>query len=123
MRIAYITSDEVNQAWASELAERDGHALVPSPVGPPHRQVDAVVYDLDYLPVEVREHLLRVLRSQPPLLPVAVHSYNLEADCVKALHRNGVLAYRRLHSKMFRQLSRIVARDRRWYGIGEKAAA
>src|SRR6516165_4663901 len=101
MRIAYLTTDEVNRAWAEELADRTAHTLTLS-LGPPDQQVDAVVYDLDYLPIDVREHVLTTLQARRPALPVAVHSYNLEDECIEALQHNGVLAYRRLQSKVFR---------------------
>jgi hypothetical protein len=68
MRIAYVSTDEVNQAWASQLAAKCG-ALICSlrPKDPrPDGRFDAVLYNLDDVPRDERSALIEgFLRGKP----------------------------------------------------------
>jgi hypothetical protein len=75
-RIAYVTTDELNEADAAPLAGKcraEIHAvLLRDP--PPNGEFDAILYDLDYLPVERRQVVLAELLAGPPHSLVGVHS-------------------------------------------------
>jgi hypothetical protein len=103
MRIAYLTTDEVNQDLATQMAAECGVTLVPvTPQAPsPDGQFDAVVYDLDYLPPDQRQQILTDLSSHPVGRRVAVHSYRLADEQTETLCDNGVLVYRRLEPELF----------------------
>jgi hypothetical protein len=103
MVIAYLTTDEVNQTLALQIAERCGVQLFPLEPreAPPNGEFDAVLYDLDYLPQ--REAILNRLRSESFACKAAVHSYNLTEAEVKDLRANGVKVYRRLQPEVFLQ--------------------
>jgi hypothetical protein len=106
MRFAYLTLDVVNQALAARLAAAAGVCFsaltfrdaVPS--GPR----DAVLYDLDFLPADFRERLLKELVAGPRRGPVAVHGYSLSPRVARALRRRGVVVARRLRAGLFRRL-------------------
>jgi hypothetical protein len=107
MNLAYVSTDEVHQDLAYQLARAyrvDVHLLTPTDRVP--ERLDAVIYDLDYLPPEDREHVLDRLIGSPANGLVAVHGYNLFGDQAKALKRNGVLVRRRLGRNLFRALLR-----------------
>jgi hypothetical protein len=107
MFIAYLTTDETNQAVAVQLAAESGvtlHAVAPKNVVP-LECFDAVLYDIDYLPDALRATILAELQAGPSLPPRAVHSFNLEEDQEAALRRNGVVVLRRLQREMFLHLS------------------
>jgi hypothetical protein len=110
MKIAYFSTDEVNRALAIKFARRQDHTVVASVAlgSTAPSDLDAVIYDLDYLPTELRQDILYTLSLGPCPIPVAVHSYNLEDDCKTTLHRNGVLVYRRLRPQIFRKLAHIL---------------
>jgi hypothetical protein len=107
MLIAYLTTDEVNQHLAVNLAEECGETvcLVMPSDPPPDEDFDAVVYDWDYLPAPRQQVILAELLAGRPSRPVAVHSYNLEEDCAKALRRQGVAVYRVLEPEVFQLLA------------------
>jgi hypothetical protein len=109
MRIAYITTDEVNQSLAEKFARRQAHTAVAAPADETPRDAgfDAVIYDLDYLPADVRDDIVETLVMRPCRLPTAVHGYNISPRSAKALHANGVLVYRRLQPGMFRKLAQV----------------
>ena len=71
MRIAYLTTDEVNQELALRLAagqEAQLEVIWPRDE-PPDGRFDAVIYDLDCLPPPLRQQLLTDLaggRAPPP---------------------------------------------------------
>jgi hypothetical protein len=104
MVIAYLTTDEVNQTLALQMAERCGVQLftLEPREGPPNGEFDAVLYDLDYLPQ--REAILNGLLSDSSTCKAAVHSYNLTEAQVKDLRANGVTVYRRLEPEVFVRL-------------------
>jgi hypothetical protein len=114
MRIAYLTTDEVNEQLAQQMAAACGVTLCPLGPGevPPDGQYDAVLYDWDYLPAaRQREVLAELLSGQLPHA-VGLHSYDLEAGPEGALRRNTVMVYRRLQPRLFRSL-RLAARAAR----------
>src|SRR5262249_13762632 len=91
MRIAYLTTDEVNQQLASRLAAgQEAQLEVIRPRDePPDGRLDAVIYDLDCLPPPLRQQLLTDLAGGGARCPAAVHSYALEDEQIKALLRRG----------------------------------
>jgi hypothetical protein len=101
--IAYLSTDEVNQALASQLAEGLGISLYLLSLhdGPPDWALAATLYDLDYLPRERQQEVLKELLAQRPPHPVAIHSYNLEQEQVDKLRQNGVLVSTRLAAEIF----------------------
>jgi hypothetical protein len=108
MLIAYLTTDPVNQDLAQKLAQAcKSQLLVPS-LGQalPEDLIDAVAYDLDYLPPSQQQEVLSALGASRAPYPVAVHSYNLEREQRLALRKNGVLVARRLRMGLFKQLCR-----------------
>jgi hypothetical protein len=110
LRFAYLTTDEVNQDLALQMAEHCNatlHVLSPQDA-PADGRFDAVLYDWDYLSRDQRSRVLAELRSGPLPCPVALHSYHLEAATANALRRRGVIICRRLELKVFRALRRAV---------------
>src|SRR4051812_1417427 len=90
--IAYQTLDEVNVDSAVRLADARGVTVIERwPRDPlPDGQFDAALYDLDFWPVGIIEELLEGERH----CPVAVHSYNLRSDQIKALDHKGIGVFR-----------------------------
>jgi hypothetical protein len=82
MRIAYVTTDEVNRALAARIARPLGAAV--TPLHPesvqPSGRFDAILYDLDRVPVDRRPALLEEILSGPPGRPWAVHGYALSEE-------------------------------------------
>jgi hypothetical protein len=113
MRIAYVTSDEVNQAAAVAMAELYGAAvsvLRPEDLSAPDGY-DAVLYDLDGVPPREWPSLLEGLRSGPPVCPKALHGYGLTEEQAQALRLRGVAVAQRLNRALVRTLCRSVLRD------------
>jgi hypothetical protein len=106
MRFAYLTTDEVNQALAPEMALGCGvrlDTLFPKD-GPPDGRYDAVVYDWDSWPAELRREFLKRLDKGPLYRPVAVHGYHLPEDQAEALRSRRVALYRSLQPEVFQLL-------------------
>jgi hypothetical protein len=108
MKIAYVTTDEVNRYAADRLARACGAQVCCF-----SRQgamveggFDAAVYDLDFLPGKEQRAVLTHLMTRPLTQSVAVHSYHLDGAQKRALRANGVVVYRRLVRKMFHLLLR-----------------
>ena len=98
MRIAYMNTDEVNQALAGQIALACG-AVVRTvlPKDPaPGGQFDAILYNLDDVPREERSLLLEELRLGKPHSPAAVHGYDLTEEQVRTLGQSGVAVAPRL---------------------------
>jgi len=104
--IAYLTVDEVNEGLALELAAACGvrlEVLWPRDE-PPDGRFDAAVYDLDCLPVCLRQEVLSKLAAASAPWPAAVHGYALAGDQVRPLRKRGVVVRRRLGAALFRRL-------------------
>jgi hypothetical protein len=112
MRIAFLTTDEVNEARAREMALACGVALFPlAPKDePPDGEYDAVLCDWDFWPAERRQDLLAGPDGRPHR-PLAVYGYCLDEGQAKALRSRGVAVYVRLRPKVFRQLRRAASSD------------
>lgn len=114
MRIAYLTTDEVNASLAGEFAALCGldlclvHPRTTAPIG----GVRAVVYDADYLPAGHMASLAASLASgRSPA--IAVHGYNLDEAQTRRLESGGVVVARTLTQALFAQLRDILGRPRR----------
>ncbi len=106
MRIAYIATDEVNQALAAQMATQCGAIVCHQrpEEGYPDGLFDAVLYNLDDVPGAERSALLEGLRLGEPDHPTAVHGYDITNEEARTLNRNGVAVARRLHSGLLRSL-------------------
>ena len=102
MRIAYLSIDEVNAALAGQLAAACGLELcLADPRGAACPEgARATLFDLDFLP---REHLERLLKELGRC-PVAAHGYNLGGGLGRRLKAAGVFARRRLGPALFKWL-------------------
>ena len=107
MLIAYVTTDEVNEQLALQMAEESGQTVCPlSPSdAPPDEDFDAAVYDCDFLPAQRQQATLAQLLAGQAPCRAAVHGYNLDEDCAKALRRRKVEVYRTLQPEVFRRLA------------------
>jgi plasmid stability protein len=105
VKIAYLSTDEVNQDLAARLAA--DCRVVLDPVLPrdpaPNGEYDAVVYDLDSWPQPERGEVLSRLANDTHHA-VAVHSYSLEDDQVEAFRGQGASVHRRLDAEIFKVL-------------------
>ena len=108
MRVAYLTTDEVNRNLARGLAAACGAALHPVTPrdDPPDGSIDAVLYDLDFLSVTHRQEILAALKAGASPHVAGVHSYGLDENVVNALRKHHVVVSRRLDGKLFRKLRR-----------------
>jgi hypothetical protein len=105
MRIAYLSTDEVNVHLAGAMAAACGLTLCPlAPKDPPPEEFDALLCDGDSWPVGQQPEELAELHAGA----VAVHGYHLEGGQAESLCRHGVAVYRRLQPKVFRFLRRAV---------------
>jgi len=110
MRVAFLTTDEVNVELARQCAAECGahlQRILPKD-GVPNGRFDAVCYDLDDAPPERRAEILRGLLSRPTTRPTAVHGYGLNEDQVGRLRRRGVVVAQHLEPKVFWTLLRAV---------------
>jgi hypothetical protein len=106
MLIAYLTTDEVNQHLALQMADECGETLVlVAPCDPPpDEEFDAVVYDWDHLPAPRQQAILAELLAGRSPGPAAVHSYSMEEESVEVLSQQGIAVYRTLQPEVFRLL-------------------
>jgi hypothetical protein len=113
MRIAYLTTDVVNEALARQLAEQNRIMLYPlDPRNPqPYGLLEAMVYDLDYLPDDLGQLILNELLAGPTLRVVGVHSYNLVDAQAGALRQRGVVVCRCMDAELFQALRRAAGCD------------
>jgi len=91
MRIAYVSTDEVDLALAAQMAAECGaevSTLLPQDP-PPDGLFDAVLYNLDDMPKDQRAALLDELRRRLPERPTAVHRYDITVEQAGALNRDG----------------------------------
>src|SRR5262249_5428919 len=110
MRIAYLTTDEVNQDLALQLAAECGVTVHPrSPRdAAPDGEFDALLYDWDYWPADRQQEILTGLLNGAATVPVGLHSYRLEEDQVQALRRSEVAVFHRLEPDLLLTLIRLV---------------
>ena len=110
MRIAYMTTDEVNRTSAAQMAGECGAficALAPRD-SPPDDQFHAVLYDLDDIERQQRAELVAQIVSSPSTRPRAVHGYDITDEQVSTLRRHGVAVSKRLHAGVIRSLCKAV---------------
>jgi hypothetical protein len=113
MRIAYMNSDEVNQAVADQMARKLGVVVFGlDPEDPPPDELfDAVLYNLDDVPRHRRgDVLVEVLHGQSTC-PKAVHGYGLTEDQAASLRLHGVAVAQRLQLDLFWILCQTVLRN------------
>jgi hypothetical protein len=106
VRIAYLTTDEVNEDLALRLADKCDATLYSVGLrgAPPDGEVDVVLFDWDHLPEDHREKVLARLLKGRRSSALALHSYNLEEAQVQALRKRGVAVFHRLNRRLFRRL-------------------
>jgi hypothetical protein len=107
MRFAYLTTDEVNQALALELAADQGvivHPLAPKD-GPPDRGYDAILCDWDSWPQDGRAHLLSMAKRGSFSGRFAVHGYNFTSEEARTFLSNDVMVHRILKAEVLRLLT------------------
>ena len=104
--LAYLTTDEVNEATVARMALAYGAIVVPfyPKDAPRSAQFDAVLYDFDCLPTERGRKLLVDLLSAPAEKPVGLHSFNVDEEVARDLERKGINVFRRLKSDCLRRL-------------------
>jgi hypothetical protein len=114
MLIAYLTTDEVNQYLAMQMAEECGQTLCLLSLShaSPDGEFDGAVYDWDHLPTERQQAIMAEMLTRRVPHPVAVHSYNLDDDCVEALRSKAVAVYGTLQPEVFRLLARAAIHHR-----------
>jgi hypothetical protein len=114
MRIAYLTTDEVNKDLAVRLAAQWHMTVCPLEPrdSPPDGEFDAVLYDWDHWPADRRPRAVTHASARPLRQPVALHGYGLEPDQARALRRCGVLLFARLEPRTFLELQRAVNQAR-----------
>ena len=114
MRIAYVSTDEVNQDLAERIAAKHGVGVckrLPTD-RKPDDQCDAVLYNLDDIPPAERSALIEGFRSGKLDHPTAVHGYDITDEEARTLSRNGVSAARRLRSDLLCILFTAACRNR-----------
>jgi hypothetical protein len=112
MRFAYLTRDEVNQDVALTLAAEQGANLDVHvhPDALKEGEYDAVFWDVDSFPAEERAANLASLADGPLNKPFGLHSYNLDAQELRLLQRNGVLTAKVLRGELFDRLQAVIRR-------------
>src|SRR5262249_32480935 len=110
MRIAYLTTDEVNLDQARHLAKAQRITLCHLTPGEatPGDLFDAVLFDRDYWPMESRAETLATLVAGCGNCPVALHSYNVDQAEEEALRDEGVAVHRMLDADVLASLRRAV---------------
>ena len=113
MKIAHITTDEVNQALAVQAARPLGVTMTPLDPEelPTDVPFDAVLYDLDRVPPDRRQTLVDEIRSETTVLPLAVYGYCLSEEQAGKLRFRGVAVAQRLHAALIRTLANAVRRN------------
>jgi hypothetical protein len=106
MRIAYMTTDEVNRASAAQMAGEFGAFIcaLASKDSPPNDQFLAVLYDLDDTARQHRTELIAQIVSRPSTRPIAVHGYDITDEQAGTLRRHGVAVSKRLHAGLVHTL-------------------
>jgi hypothetical protein len=110
MRIAYLNTDEVNQAVAASMARRYGgvvYGLHPKDP-PPDGRYDAVMYNLDEMPRHGQDEVIAEILRGPSNCPKAVHGYGLSEQQAVLLRLHGVAVAHRLGIELVRILCQAV---------------
>jgi len=104
--LAYLTTDEVNEATVARMASAYGAIVVPfyPKDAPRSAQFDAMLYDFDCLPTERGRKLILDLLSAPNEKPVGLHSFNVDEELRQNLERKGIKVFRTLKSDCLRRL-------------------
>jgi len=113
MRIAHVTTDEVNQDLAFRVARSLGAVMIPlvQDAMPTYVRLDAILCDLDRVPPDRRQALLEEIRSETTDLPVAVYGYCLSEEQAAKLRFRGVAVAQRLHAALIRTLVKAVRQN------------
>ena len=113
MRIAHITTDEVNQALAVRAARALGALVTPLATEDnlTDERFDAVLLDLDRVSPERRQALLDEVRSEATAMPMAVYGYCLSDEQAGKLRFHGVAVAQRLHAALVQALAKAVHRE------------
>jgi hypothetical protein len=113
MRIAHVTTDEVNLALAVQVANRLGATI--TALSTDHlatRELfDAVLYDLDRVSPSRRQALLDEIRSEKTGVPIGIYGYCLSEDQAGKLRFHGVAVAQRLHATLIRTLVNAVRQN------------
>jgi hypothetical protein len=114
MRIAYLNKDEVNREIVARIAARFGAVICNLGNGDARSDIgaEAVLYNLDDMPRDLRPAVLQGLTRSTQDLAVGVHGYDLRDDEIAALRGNGVAASQRLDSDLVRNLWKAILRRR-----------
>jgi hypothetical protein len=106
MRIAYMTTDEVNENLAAEMAAECGADICARlPLDPlPDGQFHAVLYDLDSSQKHRCGEIVALILSSPLTCPRAVHGYDITDEQAEALRQHGVAVGQRLRAGLIRSL-------------------
>jgi hypothetical protein len=96
MKIAYVTTDPVNETLAVKLAGECRLDL--KPLEPRDRRdgFDYFVLDWDWLPATSRQDLLKELKARPTPCAIAAHSYHLDESELAGFGICGVKVFRQL---------------------------
>jgi hypothetical protein len=114
MRIAYMTTDEVNLIVAVKIARRLGASVSMLGTGGlvSTDRFDAVLHDLDAVPRDQRSAFLEWIGLGPPARPTAVHGYGITEEQAEALRRHGIAVAQRIHTGLIRELLKNARRTR-----------
>ncbi len=102
MRIAYLTNDEVNAHWATEMAAGQGAVLCALlPEDKALEEFDLVIYDWDSLDEDQQQQLLFTLESGPCHSRRVLHSYGLPNDLQRLFRECKVVIHTHLSPEVF----------------------
>jgi hypothetical protein len=105
MRVAYISTNELNHDLAVQLGDECGITVFPtrSVDARHHGAFDALLYDWDSLsPLRHEETFVAALAATE--CPVAVHGYGLDREEAETLHQDGIAVFGRLDARIFTRL-------------------
>ena len=115
MILAYVTTDEVNEGLALQIADECHINMRPLSSGDELAggRFDAVLFDWDSLPLERRQQVPLDSLAGLSSCPVAVHGTEVAEEEAEALHEDGVAVFRRLEPKVFKSLRQLAKRSAR----------
>jgi hypothetical protein len=120
MLIAYLTTDEVNEDQAIQMADEccvtlyllSCNDMIPS------GRFDAILFDWDSLPLQQRQGILFESLADSSSCPVAVHGFSLEKEEVETLHQDGIAVFHRLEPRLFKTLRHLTRSKARMDKLG-----